>query len=109
MVNGIWQSCYTNSAQISNGVVAGAGWGFVAQSLGLTSDAVKGVGAIQGKNSKMSGLELDEAGKILDLYEVDGDKSYIYVTRTRSGCGEPAEYVFTHIHISLVGRAGCGY
>lgn len=85
MIDGIWQSCYTNSAKISDGVVAGAGWGFVAQSSGLTSDAVKGVGTIQGKNSKMSGVELDETGKILDLYELDMDESHMYVTRTRYG------------------------
>lgn len=84
MTEKIMQCCYTNAVRETGGKIS-SGWQPVAVSGDLPSDAYAFCVKMQNANSTLQSHMEDENGDLLNLYEVAGDGTYIYVSRTRFG------------------------
>lgn len=100
MTEKIMQCCYTNAIQEIGGKIS-SGWQPVAVSDNIPSDAYNGCVSLQNANSTIQSHMVDERGNVLNLYEITGDGSYVYVSRTQYGLvdrlGRPN--MFSHAYI----------
>ncbi len=100
MTEKIMQCCYTNAVQEIGGKIS-SGWQPVAVSDNIPSDAYNGCISLQNANSTIQSHMVDERGNVLNLYEITGDGSYVYVSRTQYGLvdrlGRPN--MFSHAYI----------
>ena len=100
MTETIMQCCYTNAVQESGGKIS-SGWQPVAVSADIPSDAYTGCVNLQNANSTIQSQMTDEQGNVLNLYEITGDGTYVYVSRTQYGLvdrlGRPN--MFSHAYI----------
>ncbi len=84
MIKNASQCCYTNATREAGGIVS-SGWQAVCVSPDLPSDAFSTCTKIQNSNSSIQNTMTDENGNVLNLFEICGDGSYIYVIRTQYG------------------------
>ena len=84
MKNHIFQCCYTNASEESGGRVS-SGWKAVFVSPEIPSDAYSTCLKLQSANSSLQGPTQDEFGNTLNLLEINGDGSYLYVVRSIYG------------------------
>ena len=100
MTENIMQCCYTNAVQEIGGKIS-SGWQPVAVSDNIPSDAYNSCVSLQNANSTIQSHMVDERGNVLNLYEITGDGSYVYVSRTQYGLvdrlGRPN--MFSHAYI----------
>lgn len=100
MTEKIMQCCYTNAVKQAGGQVS-SGWQAVVVSEGLPSDAYAACVSLQNANASLQSHALDEGGNVLNLFEIAGDSSYAYVSRTQFGLtdrlGRPN--LFSHAYI----------
>ena len=100
MAEKIMQCCYTNAVQEIGGKIS-SGWQPVAVSENIPSDAYNGCVSLQNANSTIQSHMVDERGNVLNLYEITGDGSYVYISRTQYGLvdrlGRPN--MFSHAYI----------
>lgn len=100
MAEKIMQCCYTNAVQEIGGKIS-SGWQPVAVSENIPSDAYSGCVSLQNANSTIQSHMVDERGNVLNLYEITGDGSYVYISRTQYGLvdrlGRPN--MFSHAYI----------
>lgn len=100
MTETIMQCCYTNAVQEIGGKIS-SGWQSVAVSDNIPSDAYNGCVNLQNANSTIQSHMVDERGNVLNLYEITGDGSFVYVSRTQYGLvdrlGRPN--MFSHAYI----------
>ena len=100
MTENIMQCCYTNAVQEIGGKIS-SGWQPVAVSDNIPSDAYNSCVSLQNANSTIRSHMVDERGNVLNLYEITGDGSYVYVSRTQYGLvdrlGRPN--MFSHAYI----------
>lgn len=100
MTDSIMQCCYTNAEQEVGGKIS-SGWQAVAVTNNIPSDAYNGCIKLQNANSTIQSHMVDERGNILNLFEITGDGSYAYVSRTQYGLvdrlGRPN--MFSHAYI----------
>ena len=97
----ILQCCYTNLTEEKNGIVS-SGWVPVAVSDNLPTDAKDGCLKKQTVLSAINKEMKDEQGEILNLLEVSGDGSYIYVMRTQYGLKDRTgtrDNMFSHAYV----------
>lgn len=80
----IMQCCYTNSTQKVDGKVS-SGWKVVAATPTLPMPAYAQCEKLLSKNSSITSSMTDESGKVLNLLEISGDGSYLYVSRSKYG------------------------
>ena len=82
----VYQCCYTNAERSVAGKVRDSGWDFVNVSKDIPGAAMRTCQSIQKRYSDMLGDMRDERGQaIRDFYEIVGNSSYLFVTRTRYG------------------------
>ncbi len=84
MIKNVLQCCYTNASREAGDIVS-SGWQAVCVSPDLPSDAFSTCTKIQNSNSSIQNTMTDENGNVLNLFEVCGDGSFIYVIRTQYG------------------------
>lgn len=100
MTENIMQCCYTNAVQEIGGKIS-SGWQPVAVSDNIPSEAYNGCVSLQNANSTIQSHMVDERGNVLNLYEITGDGSFVYVSRTQYGLvdrlGRPN--MFSHAYI----------
>lgn len=84
MTNQILQCCYTNASKEIAGKIS-SGWQAVAVSPGIPPEAYSNCIKVQNANSTIQTNMVDESGNVLNLLEIVGDGSYIYVIRTQYG------------------------
>lgn len=80
----ILQCCYTNASQEIGGKIS-SGWQPVAVSEGIPEKAYNTCVNLQSANSTIQNVMMDEHGNVLNLFEISGDGSYVYVMRTQYG------------------------
>ena len=84
MIKNVLQCCYTNaSRQVGN--IVSSGWQAVCVSPDLPSDAFSACTKIQNANSSIQNTMTDENGNVLNLFEICGDGTFLYVIRTQYG------------------------
>lgn len=100
MTENIMQCCYTNAVQEIAGKIS-SGWQPVAVSDNIPSDAYNACISLQNANATIQSHMVDERGNVLNLYEITGDGSYVYVSRTQYGLvdrlGRPNMFSHTYI------------
>ena len=100
MTENIMQCCYTNAVQEVGGKIS-SGWQPVAVSDNIPSEAYNGCVSLQNANATIQAPMVDERGNVLNLYEITGDGSFVYVSRTQYGLvdrlGRPN--MFSHAYI----------
>lgn len=79
-----YQCCYTNAVRESDGRVS-SGWQTVAVSPDIPADVCRTCTRLQNANSTIHGPMQDEAGNVLNLLELCGDGSSLYLLRTQYG------------------------
>ncbi len=84
MTEKVLQCCYTNANKETGGKLS-SGWQPVSVSKDIPAEAFNMCVGLQNANSAIQKEMLDEHGKVLNLYEINGDGSYIYVMRTQYG------------------------
>lgn len=95
----IWQCCYTNSESREGGFLK-TGWGEVACSDDLPSDAREECVLYQGRNSRIN-TEHVFSDESLYIYEIFGDSRYIYIMKSFFGLKDYAgrPNMFSHAYI----------
>lgn len=78
------QCCYTNASIESEGTVA-SGWQALCVSPNVPEEAFTECTRLQNINSSINQTAVDEDGNTLNLFELSGDGSYLYVMRTLYG------------------------
>lgn len=100
MTETVMQCCYTNAVQEIGGKIS-SGWQAVAVSENVPPDAYTSCVNLQNANSTIQGHMVDERGNVLNLFEITGDGTYVYVIRTQYGLldrlGRPN--MFSHAYI----------
>lgn len=100
MTETIMQCCYTNAVKEAGGKIS-SGWQAVVVSKDLPSEAYHACVNLQNANSTIQSHVVDERGNVLNLFEIAGDGSYAYVSRTQYGLtdrlGRPN--MFSHAYI----------
>lgn len=100
MTETIMQCCYTNATEEIGGKIS-SGWHPVAVSDNIPSDAYNSCVNLQSANSTIQSQMTDERGNVLNLFEITGDGSYVYVSRAQYGMvdrlGRPN--MFSHAYI----------
>ena len=100
MTENTMQCCYTNAVQEVGGKIS-SGWQPVAVSDNIPSEAYNGCISLQNANATIQAPMVDERGNVLNLYEITGDGSFVYVSRTQYGLvdrlGRPN--MFSHAYI----------
>lgn len=100
MMENIVQCCYTNAIQENGGKIS-SGWQPVAVSENIPAEAYNYCVSMQNANSTIQSRMVDEQGNTLNLFEINGDGSYVYVCRTQFGLvdrlGRPN--MFSHAYI----------
>lgn len=100
MQTNIYQCCYTNATREVGGAVS-SGWQAVCVSQDIPRNAYEACERMQNANASMQGETVDENGEALNLFELIGDGSYLYVCRTQFGLldrlGRPN--MFSHAYI----------
>lgn len=100
MTEHIMQCCYTNAVKETGGKIS-SGWQAVAVTENIPSDAYTNCVNLQNANSTIQSHMVDEQGNVLNLLEITGDGSYVYVSRTQYGLtdrlGRPN--MFSHAYI----------
>lgn len=100
MIKKIWQCCYTNATREAGGTIS-SGWQAVAVSPDIPAEAYRACTKIQNSHSFIQGAMLDETGNILNLLDISGDGSYLYIIRTQYGLhdrlGRPN--MFSHAYV----------
>ena len=84
MTERILQCCYTNASQEIGGKIS-SGWQPVAVSEDIPAEAYNACVSFQNANSTIQNAMVDEHGNVLNLFEISGDGSYVYVMRTQYG------------------------
>lgn len=84
MTEKILQCCYTNASQEIGGKIS-SGWQPVAISENIPPEAYHACVRLQNTNSTIQNAMVDEHGRVLNLFEISGDGSYVYVMRTQYG------------------------
>lgn len=84
MIRNVLQCCYTNASREVGDIVT-SGWQAVCVSPDLPHEAFLTCTKIQNANSSIQSTMIDENGNILNLLEISGDGSFIYVIRTQYG------------------------
>ncbi len=84
MIKNMLQCCYTNASR-EEGSILTSGWQAVCVSPDFPRDAFSECTRIQNANSTINGIMKDESGNVLNLFEISGDGSYIYILRTQYG------------------------
>lgn len=84
MTDELLQCCYTNVAKEIDGKIS-SGWQAVSVSSNLPPEAFAACTKFQNANSMIQSTRVDEDGKVLNLLEIIGDGSYIYMIRTQYG------------------------
>lgn len=84
MTERILQCCYTNASQEIDGKIS-SGWQPVAVSENIPAEAYNACVNFQNANSAIQNAMIDEHGNVLNLFEINGDGSYVYVMRTQYG------------------------
>ena len=79
-----YQCCYTNATREIDGHVS-SGWQAVAVSPDIPADAYRACTGLQNANSVIHGPMRDEEGNVLNLLELCGDGSNLYLLRTQYG------------------------
>lgn len=100
MIKDVWQCCYTNAIREVGNIVS-SGWQAVCVSPELPSEALAFCTKIQSANSSIQRNMVDESGAVLNLLELSGDGSYIYVMRTQYGLRDRLgrANMFSHAYI----------
>ena len=80
----VMQCCYTNATK-DTGVLVSSGWQAVSVSPTIPENAYSQCIKYQNANSSIQGRMLDEEDNTLNLFELFGDGSYIYIIRTQYG------------------------
>lgn len=95
-----YQCCYTNVSH-RVGDTLKTGWQQVAVSDDIPSSACRKCIKYQGTNSTISRQMVDEDGNILNLLELIGDGSYLYMIRTQYGLTDAhgRANMFSHAYI----------
>ena len=92
-----YQCCYTHARRVSGGTVS-AGWEAVAISPEAPQEAVRTCKRFQNASCPTRPGLVDEDGRVLEVLDIAGDGSYLYVIRTRYGMtdtlGRPS--MFSH-------------
>lgn len=83
----IYQCCYTNITENEGGMVK-SGWHSTAVSPNIPDDAYNTCVKLQNANSAFCANAVDEWGNALELLEITGDGSYLYVIRTQYGLSD---------------------
>ena len=100
MTENILQCCYTNAVKEAGGKIS-SGWQAVVVSEDLPSEAYAACVSLQNANSTLQSHVVDEQGNVLNLLEITGDGTYVYVSRTQYGLtdrlGRPN--MFSHAYI----------
>lgn len=100
MTEQIMQCCYTNAEQEVGGTKS-SGWQPVAFTDNIPSDAYNTCVNLMNANSTIQTKMEDERGDLLNLFEINSDGSYVYVSRTQYGLldrlGRPN--MFAHAYI----------
>ena len=84
MLNGLFQTCYTNHCREIDGQLV-SGWQSVAVSPGIPEDALRRLTSFQVPLSQITGGATDENGRILCLREVIAESGYVYFIRSKFG------------------------
>ena len=84
MTERILQCCYTNASQEIGGTIS-SGWQPVAVSENIPAEAYNACVSFQNANSTIQNAMFDEHGNVLNLFEISGDGSYVYIMRTQYG------------------------
>lgn len=80
----IYQCCYTNATQMT-GDTETSGWREVSVSPNIPDEARSVCVKLQNANAVICADAVNEQGKVLVLYEIQGDGNYLYVIRTQFG------------------------
>lgn len=83
----MYQCCYTNATRETAGKIS-AGWQTVAVSPDIPADAYNACVGLLNANSSMETGMTDERGNVLNLLEIIGDGSYLYLIRTQYGLSD---------------------
>ena len=94
------QCCYTNVSH-REGDVMETGWNSVAVSDNIPPSAYKQCKHYQAAHSQDPNQMLDEDGNILNLLEMEGDGTYLYIIRTQYGLQDASgrPNMFSHAYI----------
>ena len=84
MTDELLQCCYTNASKEIDGKIS-SGWQAVSVSSNIPPEAFAICTRLQNANSIIQSTRVDEDGKVLNLLEIIGDGSYIYMIRTQYG------------------------
>ncbi len=80
----IYQCCYTNATQSAWDKVT-SGWQATIVSPDIPQDAYETCVKLQNANASLCASAVDEQGNVLNLQEIVGDGSYLYVIHTQFG------------------------
>lgn len=84
MAEKVLQCCYTNATRNIGGTVS-SGWQAVAESENIPDQARTRCVNYQQANSSIQKAMFDERGNVLNLLEINGDGTYVYIMRTKYG------------------------
>lgn len=110
MIKDVFQCCYTNATEDRGGIIV-SHWGSVAVSSGVPQEALEGCTRYQKGNSDIwrvwrgptnsDGDPLGDDGNVLNLLEVAGDGSYLYLIRSQYGLKDVRgrRNMFSHAYI----------
>ena len=84
MTDELLQCCYTNAAKEIDGKISSGGQ-TVSVSRNIPPEALATCAKFQNANSTIQSTKTDENGEVLNLLEIVGDGSYVYMIRTKYG------------------------